>query len=465
MLNYVLQIIVLQVLFLILYEVFLKQETFYKWNRFYLLMASVLALVLPKLRFERLNNVLNAKYVYHIPEVIVGTQSGGETQAVLVSNSSSISYITVFYAIGFLVFLIFFIKKLYTIFSLIKSNPTEDKKDYKLIILQEEKSAFSFLNYIFINQAHLENEQLDIINHELVHIRQKHSWDLLFFELLKLILWFNPLVYIYQKRIREVHEFLTDAVIIQQVDKRTYFDLLLNEMFLTKNIAFTNSFYINSLIKKRILMATKDKSKRIRLAKYLLVLPVVVMTLIYTSCNTENDYISSENSTTKTLDNGMKITETDETITITTPEGKSLMFDKMNLNLIAPTPPPPPPFPSDAKAPVPFNLVEHVPVFPGCENAADKKKCFTESIHKLVRDNFKYPKEAKANGMQGRVYVQFMVEKDGTVGKIRTRGPNDVLEAEAKRIISLLPKLEPAMHKGEVVRVPFSLPITFKLAE
>ncbi|MFZ9003063.1 MAG: energy transducer TonB [Robiginitalea sp.] len=112
---------------------------------------------------------------------------------------------------------------------------------------------------------------------------------------------------------------------------------------------------------------------------------------------------------------------------------------------------------------VPFAVIEDVPVFPGCESASDKKACFNEMIQKHIRKNFRYPEIAQEMGIQGRVAVMFTIQKDGSIGNIRLRGPDKNLEAEARRIIEKLPKMTPGRQRGRPVRVPFSIPITFKL--
>ncbi|MDP5229309.1 MAG: TonB family protein, partial [Cellulophaga sp.] len=115
------------------------------------------------------------------------------------------------------------------------------------------------------------------------------------------------------------------------------------------------------------------------------------------------------------------------------------------------------------KLDIPFSVVDEVPIFPGCENASDKKACFQEKMNEHIGTNFTYPKEAQEKGIQGKVYVVFTIDTDGTIRKIKKRGPYPILEKEALRIISLLPKMTPGKQKGEVVAVPFSLPINFKL--
>ena len=114
---------------------------------------------------------------------------------------------------------------------------------------------------------------------------------------------------------------------------------------------------------------------------------------------------------------------------------------------------------------VPFAVIEDVPIFPGCERVkkSERRNCFQERMNKHIRKNFRYPEIAQEMGIQGRVYVNFIISKDGSITNIRMRGPDKNLEAEAKRIISKLPKMTPGKQRGRPVRVPFSIPITFRL--
>ncbi len=112
---------------------------------------------------------------------------------------------------------------------------------------------------------------------------------------------------------------------------------------------------------------------------------------------------------------------------------------------------------------VPFAVIENVPVFPGCEDEGDKRACFNKMMQKHIRKNFRYPEIAQEMGIQGRVNVMFVIQKDGSIGGVRMRGPDKNLEKEAARIIDKLPKMTPGKQRGRAVRVPFSIPITFKL--
>ena len=114
---------------------------------------------------------------------------------------------------------------------------------------------------------------------------------------------------------------------------------------------------------------------------------------------------------------------------------------------------------------VPFAVIEDVPIFPGCESVAksQRRNCFQEKMNTHIRRNFRYPEIAQEMGIQGRVYVNFVIDRDGSITNIRMRGPDKNLENEAQRIISRLPKMTPGKQRGRAVRVPFSIPITFRL--
>ncbi|MDC6367117.1 MULTISPECIES: energy transducer TonB [Flavobacteriaceae] len=113
---------------------------------------------------------------------------------------------------------------------------------------------------------------------------------------------------------------------------------------------------------------------------------------------------------------------------------------------------------------VPFAIIEHVPVFPGCEiyeSQAERKKCFNEKVQEHVRNNFKYPSAALEMGVSGKVFVQFVIDSKGRVTEIKKRGPDRLLEDEAVRIISVLPKVKPGIQRGKPVKVKYSIPIHF----
>ncbi len=113
---------------------------------------------------------------------------------------------------------------------------------------------------------------------------------------------------------------------------------------------------------------------------------------------------------------------------------------------------------------VPFAVIEKVPRFPGCKgNNTELRACFQQKMQEHLQKNFRYPNAAAELDIQGRVFVFFLIDKNGIVTKIKSRGPDQLLEKEAERIISLLPKMEPGKQRNKAVGVPYSIPINFKL--
>ncbi|WP_034043888.1 energy transducer TonB [Wocania ichthyoenteri] len=119
----------------------------------------------------------------------------------------------------------------------------------------------------------------------------------------------------------------------------------------------------------------------------------------------------------------------------------------------------------DEDVEVPFAAIEDVPVFPGCEGEPRNKMkdCFQKKIQEHVVKNFRYPELATEMGIQGRVSVIFVIDSKGFTTKVRSRGPDKILEKEAERIISLLPKMTPGKQRGRSVKVSYAVPIFFKL--
>ncbi len=114
---------------------------------------------------------------------------------------------------------------------------------------------------------------------------------------------------------------------------------------------------------------------------------------------------------------------------------------------------------------VPFAAVENVPSFPGCEGGTnvERRDCFNRKIQEHINKNFTYPEVALEMGIRGRVYVQFVIDPTGRITKIKTRGPDNILEKEATRIIASLPQMTPGKQRGKAVTVPYSIPINFKM--
>lgn len=182
MLDYIFQVILFQASFYLVYEAFLKKETFFQWNRFYLILTSLAAYIIPFLKFDKIANSLTPEYVYMLPEMIYTPGGYIEDQfnwSLLFMNSMSWIIYT-----GIIFTAILFAIKILKLYRLIQGNKKWKKADHCLVLLQEDHTAFSFFNFIFISETNQSNKK--IIDHELIHVKELHSLDLLLFEIQRL---------------------------------------------------------------------------------------------------------------------------------------------------------------------------------------------------------------------------------------------------------------------------------------
>ncbi|MGM5469444.1 M56 family metallopeptidase [Flavobacteriaceae bacterium LMO-SS05] len=297
MLHYILQILIFQAFFLLVYDAFLKKETFFNWNRLYLLSTAALTVILPFIKIDSFKDVVSQQYIIRLPEVLIGNKGQLNTSQVSfetigLNSQSSWSWDLILYTGMFIAVLLLGFKVI-KIVRLLSQNPKERMGRFRIIKLIDSTVAFSFFNYIFLGSNLSGKEIESILKHEMVHVRHWHSLDLLFFEFMRIIFWFNPLVYMYQNRMMTIHEFVADSSALKHQDKTTYYQNLLSQVFETKNISFINPFFKQSLIKKRIVMLSKSKSKQINLLKYTILCPLVLGMLVYTSC-VQNAYGQQE---------------------------------------------------------------------------------------------------------------------------------------------------------------------------
>ena len=435
---YIIQVILFQLLFLVVYEALLKKETFFSYNRGYLLLTPILAFLIPLLKIEFLGSVIPEETLgVMLPEVVLGneiSQSIDSASLELKNAGISINWWALIYFSGVMVSLFIFIKKYLSLSRMFKFQQVRVEKEFRIIEIPDSTIACTFFKTIFLGASLSAEEKQAIISHELIHVKQRHSVDLLFFELLRILLWFNPLVYIYQSHITGVHEFLADKEVVKHTEKKQYYQQLLNTAFNTQNISFINQFFNHSLIKKRIVMLQKSQSKTIAKFKYLIVLPLILLMLTYVSCGV------------KPKANNEPVSETvkAQEVTQTQNEWQGNVLEN-----------------------VPFAVVDQIPIFPGCENVDGEgamKDCVSQKIQEHVAKNFNtnLGKELGFTGVN-RVIVQFKIDKNGEITSVRARAPHPELETEAIRVINTLPKMIPGMQKGKAVGVMYSLPIVFQV--
>jgi hypothetical protein len=494
MMVYFIKVVAFQLLFLVGYDLFLKKETFFNWNRVYLIFSSLISFVLPFIKLESLQDVVPQEYIILLPELVL------TPQVAVAPIEPTWNW---FLIIGIAVSSILFIYKITQLVKLRFKGHFVKHENYTLVIIPKSTLAFSIFRYVFIGEEINKAKLEDILQHELVHIREKHSLDLLYFEILRILCWFNPLVYIYQKRISEIHEYIADASVVQNKNKSDYYEKLLAEVFQTQQFSFTNQFFKKSLIKKRIIMLTKQKSREILKLKYLVLVPMLVLALLYTSCEDTTISDTAENvEATKKLEKEAKLEDLYQqyhAIRNNVEDGKSLTqaqieaqtqiireimallydddkylskeftpqlyedFLKNNKGFD-------PHYEELQKEVVPFSQIDIAPIYPGCEGestSAGIRKCLSMNVTRFVNKNFNM-KLVDQSGLKGRqkIFAKFVIDKSGSITDIDVRAPHPDLASHVEDILNLLPKMiKPGMKDGKPVDVTYTLPIVFQLAQ
>lgn len=458
MANYLIQVVLFQFFFIIIYDVFLRKETFFNWNRAYLLVTPIMSFTFPFIRINAFEKASQNNFVAYLPAVILNPQESiGKVMPI-----SFTDYMPIILLLGMFIMLGLFLYKLTSLFILRHQSKTEKHASHTLVIIDKPGVIFSFFKEIFIDKSFLNQTHQHIIKHELIHITHYHSVDLLLFEILKIVSWFNPAIYIFQNRITELHEFIADAKTIEPHNKSDFFNSLLTTTFKVTKVDFINQFYKHSLIKKRIMMTNKNKSKQVLKLKYLLLVPVLGSMLFYTSCQEKKQTIEQQVATLKA-----SIKQKDTISKAETKEIISLALSKKlfikNLLITDSTHVEVEEYPT-----VPFAIIEQTPIYPGCENAKDQKKCFSSKLTSLITQHFdvKLANNLGLSPGKKRIFVMFTIDETGEVINIKARAPHKRLEEEAKRVIyRFFPKVTPGRDKGKAVAVKYSLPIVINVAE
>src|SRR5664280_224239 len=271
--SYLLKSVIWLTGFTLVFFLFLRNERFFQLNRVYLVAGILTSLFFP---------LISVHYTVVLPEIRNFQTDSVVTGAI--QNTVSIIpdlklVLLVLYLSGVLFVLTIIIRQGRSILRTIKKSEIISLRPAKLIKTPDYNSAFSFFSYVFVNPSITDIETKEIMNHELVHIRQKHWFDLLLVELLCMIQWFNPLVWIYIRFIRQNHEYLADEVALQRTsDPAIYKAVLLNQIVGAPVVSLTNSFNY-SLNRKRFNMMKTIISSPYRKMKILLILPVFAIVL------------------------------------------------------------------------------------------------------------------------------------------------------------------------------------------
>jgi len=278
--TYILKSTVFLGIFLGAYYLLLSREKMHRFNRFYLISSLVFSLVLPFVVIP----VYVAAEAQPVPKLPVETMQMITTLPVAPPEAPPINYWAYAAVIGYAVIAtllaIRFLINILRFYRVKRQNTVSDYQGATLVLMDEEVLPHTFLNTIFINKNEYERRLIEpeLLTHELAHVRQKHTLDVLFVELLKTVFWFNPLLYLYKKAIQTNHEFLADEAVLSQHDNIPTYQLLLLDKA-TPPLAYALASSINfSTTKKRFTMMTKTTSKTRRTLLQALMLPVVVIT-------------------------------------------------------------------------------------------------------------------------------------------------------------------------------------------
>ncbi len=422
--HYLLLVNIYLPLFYGFYILLLRKETFFQLNRIYLVAAALLSFFIPLIQSDWVKNLFITQRVqytiYSSPVMFYHFKPIQHTQITLGQVGAAI------YLAGIL-----FLAARFT---------------WQLLVLNKEISSpqasapFSFFKKIKLGD-NIINQQA-IAAHEQAHAGQWHSVDILMMELVMIINWFNPVVYLYRLAIKHIHEFIADRQAVNcGTDKADYALLLLSQTFDTPAHQLVNPFFNHSLLKQRIMMLQKTRSHRVALIKYGFSAPLFILMLILSSATV------TKSRTVRLFDTkaGQVFSIPATPISAHSDMTPSVVSYKQKLAMADTVPS------KDSKV---FTVVERFPEFPG------GMKAFMEYLAK----NIKYPAEARKNKAQGKVVVSFVVEEDGTLTGINiARGVEKDIDEEAMRVIEQSPKWRAGVQNGQPVRVAYSVPITFAL--
>ena len=452
MLAYFLKVNVAIALFYAFYRLFFYKDTFFGWRRTALLCFFAISAAVPLLNIqtwitEQEPMVAMADLYANVvlPEFTIETGTAATDWKNLILEYASIAYwgVVAFLSIRFTIQLAGIIRLAYQCRKI-------QIGDTNIHLLPKADGPFSFFRWIFVHpSSHTEEELNEILAHEQAHVRQWHSIDVVISELACIFCWFNPFAWLMKREIRTNLEYMADARVLENgYDSKTYQYHLLGLSHQKAAATIYNNFNVLPL-KKRIKMMNKKRTKEIGRTKYLMFLPLAALLMIISN-------IEAVARTTKKIAAEV-IEAVDSQIEQPAPGVQALQAVPQREQ--------------DTKAvaykekaadkdtldnPI-FEVVEQMPEFPDGGMPA---------LIEYFGKNIKYPEAAMKKGTQGRVTVQFVVEKDGSIANAKVlRGIDPELDKEAVRVISMMPKWKPGMQKGQAVNVKYTVPVMFRLTE
>ncbi|MEL6657385.1 MAG: M56 family metallopeptidase [Bacteroidota bacterium] len=431
------------------YRLFLEKERFLRLNRLYLLFTFALSLVLPFLSWSMF---LPSPDWTNTPEIWLPVVAIQSEVAAVAGEASKFNWrllLLTIWGVGSAVVLYRFAGNLWELSQLIRNGQKVKHTGYAQIKHPKIDAPFSWFSFLFWNgsQDLTEDESQAIIAHELAHIQQGHSWDLLFMELGKIIFWWNPLWYAYRHSIEAVHEYLADTQALKSITKSDYGRLLLRQHLLPQPRLLIHTFHTSQL-KKRIIMMTKSPSSLLALGKYLMFFPVLLFVLL--ACEDAEAQQEVAQKAEQELQEPQYYDQVDTIVTFH-PESmeEEVQFVKTRI----------------------YEVVDQMPVFGDCSDAEGKElsQCSYKNLLMHIYENIKYPEAARTAGQEGTVLLSFVVDKTGEVTNATTvegkTTEHIILNNTALGMLEDLPKFSPGRQDDQAVNVKMVLPIKFKLAD
>lgn len=422
---YLLQVNVGLILFYALYKLVCTRDTFFRSRRFILIVSLVLPFILPFIDVrewlesrDRMIMLTHFDYSAVLPEIVVGSEAVETGNRVFVLSE----WIGYLYLAGVVALLVRLAVQAFSLYRLIVRMPEKEINGVRIKCLNDPSGPFSFFGWIFMNPAAVKEDEIsEILTHEMAHVKQHHSVDVLLAEMVSICCWMNPFAWLLKREVRLNLEFLADRKVMEAGFATKSYQYHLLGLAYNHKYGLSNNFNFSHL-KQRIIMMNKKKSNGAGHIKYaLFTLPAFAL-LVAGNISCSQDASKKEDAK-------------EEVVAPASQEVKEAPAEKAAEEEI-------------------FMVVEQMPEFPGG----------IKELMDYLGTNVKYPENAMKKNVQGRVVVQFVVEKDGSLSEasvIRSIDPD--LDAEALRVVQTMPKWKPGMQKGQAVRVKYTLPVSFKL--
>lgn len=416
-LTYVFEINLYLLLFAVAYHLLFKNLTFFNANRFLIIGLVFSAFIIPfiPVSSEYLNDSL---FTIQLEELIVGATNDMSSQP---SGFNLMQFLGAIYFLGAAATALFLLFQMALTYKLVHISRKTRSQNGTEVWSSNQRSTASFFHYLFWS-CEPESEHIPWIRaHEAVHMRELHSVDVIFIRLARIFCWFNPAIYLLEKAMETNHEFCADQAVIKKFDdKSKYSRILLSEAFGISEKILAHHFAKSNLLKSRIMMLNRSKSKNSSVAKYLLLIPLLAAGIIFHAC-------------------------TEEKSDVTQPAGAPIVMKTAEAPEMG------------EKIPVTdvYKVVETMPEYPGGN----------EALMSFLGENIVYPSDAKAEGIEGTVYIQFIINIDGSVRDLESLNPRSdqrLVEA-AFAVISQMPDWKPGEHEGQKVKVQYVLPINYRL--